>query len=114
MLALIVGQALFQSLSAWLTGAELKTIVPVFEAPIANAGKALGAALTAWIPAWSIPTPFGPIDVQKTVAQGLRKVHLWRWGAGRRSLPMRFFVVVLAALPPKPPRKWGLGRSPKD
>jgi hypothetical protein len=68
MLALVVGQALFQSLSAWLAGAELKNMVPVFEKPIADAGKALGAALTAWIPAWSIPTPFGPIDVQKTVA----------------------------------------------
>ncbi|MFQ3661944.1 MAG: permease [Chloroflexaceae bacterium] len=67
-LALIVGQALFQSLSAWLSGAELKNMVPVFEAPIASAGKALGVALTAWIPAWSIPTPVGPIDVQKTVA----------------------------------------------
>ena len=68
LLTLIVGQALFQSLSAWLSGAELKQVVPVFEAPIASAGKALGAALTAWIPAWSIPTPVGPIDVQKTVA----------------------------------------------
>ncbi len=68
MLALIVGQALFQSLSAWLSGAELKNMIPVFEAPIANAGKALGAALTAWIPAWSVPTPVGPIDVQKTAA----------------------------------------------
>ncbi len=68
MLTLIVGQALFQSLSAWLSGAELKNTIPVFEAPIANAGKALGAALTAWIPAWSVPTPVGPIDVQKTAA----------------------------------------------
>lgn len=68
MLALVVGQALFQSLSAWLAGAELKNMVPVFEKPIADAGKALGAALTAWIPAWSIPTPFGPIELQKTVA----------------------------------------------
>ncbi len=68
MLALVVGQALFQSLSAWLAGAELKNVVPVFEKPIADAGKALGAALTAWIPAWNIPTPFGPIEVQKTVA----------------------------------------------
>lgn len=67
-LTLVVGQALFQSLSAWLAGAELKNVVPVFEKPIADAGKALGAALTAWIPAWSIPTPFGPIEVQKTVA----------------------------------------------
>jgi hypothetical protein len=41
-LTLIVGMALFQSASAWLAGAEAKSIVPVFEAPIAQAGKALG------------------------------------------------------------------------
>lgn len=67
-LALIVAQALFQSVSSWLSGAEMKYIVPVFEAPIANAGKALGAALTAWIPAWIIPTPFGPLDVKDTAS----------------------------------------------
>ena len=36
-LALVVGQALWHSLSAWLSGAELKQVVPVLEAPIAIA-----------------------------------------------------------------------------
>ena len=67
-LVLIIGQVLVQSVSAWLGGAELKAVVPVFEAPIANTGKAIGAALTAWMPAWTIGTPFGPIDVKYTVA----------------------------------------------
>lgn len=67
-LALIVGMALFQSVNAWLTGDEVKNIVPVFEAPIAQAGKALGKALTDWMPAWIVPTPFGPLDVKYTAS----------------------------------------------
>ncbi|MCS6839907.1 MAG: permease, partial [Roseiflexus sp.] len=67
-LALIVAQVLFQSVSAWLSGAEMKHVVPVFEAPIATAGKALGAALTSWMPAWILPTPFGPLDVKYTAS----------------------------------------------
>lgn len=67
-LALIIGQSVMHSVSAWLSSAEAKHIVPVFEAPIANAGKALGAALTSWMPAWSIPTPFGPLDVRHTAS----------------------------------------------
>ncbi len=67
-LALIVGMALFQSVNAWLTGDEVKNIVPVFEAPIAQAGKALGKALTDWMPAWIVPTPFGPLDVKHTAS----------------------------------------------
>jgi uncharacterized membrane protein YraQ (UPF0718 family) len=67
-LALIVGMALFQSASAWLAGAEAKSIVPVFEAPIAQAGKALGKALTEWMPVWIVPTPFGPLDVKYTAS----------------------------------------------
>lgn len=57
-----------QSVSHWLAGSEVKQIVPVFEAPIANAGKALGALLTVWMPAWVIATPFGPLDVKYTVS----------------------------------------------
>jgi len=68
LLTLIVGQVLLQSLSAWLSGAEFKNVIPVFEAPIANVGKAIGAALTNWMPAWSIPTPVGLLDVKKTVS----------------------------------------------
>lgn len=67
-LALIAAQVAFQSVSAWISGAEMKHVVPVFEAPIANAGKALGAALTSWMPAWIIPTPFGPLDVKYTAS----------------------------------------------
>ena len=67
-LTLIVGMALFQSASAWLAGAEAKSIVPVFEAPIAQAGKALGKILTDWMPTWIVPTPFGPLDVKYTAA----------------------------------------------
>ncbi len=67
-LALIVAQVMFQSLRAWVAGAEMKHLVPVFEAPIANAGKALGAALTSWMPPWTIPTPLGPLDVKYTAS----------------------------------------------
>jgi uncharacterized membrane protein YraQ (UPF0718 family) len=67
-LALIVVQALLQSVSAWVSGAEMRHVVPIFEAPIASAGRALGAALTSWMPAWSIPTPFGPLDAKYTAS----------------------------------------------
>ncbi|MDW8213509.1 MAG: permease [Roseiflexaceae bacterium] len=67
-LVLIVAQALVQSVSAWVSGADMKHVVPVFEAPIASAGKALGAALTSWMPAWVVPTPFGPLDVKYTAS----------------------------------------------
>nr|WP_232280571.1 permease [Chloroflexus aggregans] len=64
----IIGQVVMQSVITWATGNELSQIVPVFEAPIANAGKALGALLTAWMPRWIIATPFGPLDIKYTVA----------------------------------------------
>ncbi len=64
----IVGQVLGQSIANWLAGSPAAQIVPVLEAPIANAGKALGALLTSWMPAWIIPTPFGPLDVKHTLS----------------------------------------------
>jgi uncharacterized membrane protein YraQ (UPF0718 family) len=67
-LALMIGQSIIHSVGAWMSGAEAKHIVPVFEAPIAHAGKALGAAFTSWMPAWVIPTPFGPLDVKYTAS----------------------------------------------
>jgi hypothetical protein len=67
-LILIVGIALFESIRAWLTGADPQHLVPVFEMPIAQAGKALGKTLTDWMPDWSIPSPFGVIDVKYTAA----------------------------------------------
>ncbi|MDW8233759.1 MAG: permease [Roseiflexaceae bacterium] len=70
-LALIVAQALARSVSAWLSGAEMTHVVPVFEAPIANAGRALGTALTSWMPVWVLPTPFGPLDVKYTASYTL-------------------------------------------
>ncbi|MDW8144795.1 MAG: hypothetical protein RMJ48_00610 [Roseiflexaceae bacterium] len=70
-LVLIVAQALVQSVSAWLSGAEMTHVVPVFEAPIANAGRALGTALTSWMPVWVLPTPFGPLDVKYTASYTL-------------------------------------------
>ncbi len=38
-LLIILGKALFDSVHAWLSGAEIRYIVPVFEAPIAQIGK---------------------------------------------------------------------------
>jgi len=67
-LVLIVGIALFESVRAWLTGADPQHLFPVFEIPIAQAGKALGKTLTDWMPDWSIPSPFGVIDVKYTAA----------------------------------------------
>jgi hypothetical protein len=63
-LILIVGIALFESIRAWLTGVDPQHLVPVFEMPIAQAGKALGKTLTDWMPDWSIPSPFGVFDVR--------------------------------------------------
>lgn len=67
-LVAIIGYVVVHSVIAWVNGNELTQIVPVFEAPIANAGKALGALLTAWMPAWVIATPFGPLDIKYTIA----------------------------------------------
>ncbi len=68
LILVIVGQVSLQSVSRWLAGEETKHIVPVFEAPIVAAGKALGSALTAGLPEWKLPTPFGEIDVRYTLS----------------------------------------------
>lgn len=67
----IIAQALLQSVQGWLAGKALREAVPVFEAPIANAGKALGAQLTAWMPEWRLSTPLGPLDVRYTLAYAI-------------------------------------------
>lgn len=83
----IIGQVIGQSVSHWLAGSEVKQIVPVFEAPIANAGKALGALLTVWMPAWVIATPFGPLDVKYTVSY-----TIYEWF----KLPIILFLTTYA------------------
>lgn len=87
LLILIIGQALLTSVHAWLSGAEWKDVVPVFEAPIAGVGKALGAALTAWMPTWRIPTPFGPLDLKHTAAY-----TIYEWF----KLPIILFLTTYA------------------
>lgn len=87
LLILIVSQALHASLRAWLAGAEINRVIPVFEAPIASAGKTLGAALTAWMPEWRIPTPFGPLDLKYTAAY-----TIYEWF----KLPIILFLTTYA------------------
>ncbi len=87
LLILIVSQVLYASFQAWLSGAEFNRVIPVFEAPIANAGKALGAALTAWMPEWRIPTPFGPLDLKYTAAY-----TIYEWF----KLPIILFLTTYA------------------
>ncbi|MGQ9927175.1 MAG: permease [Chloroflexaceae bacterium] len=86
-LILIVSQVLYASIQAWLSGAEVNRVILVFEAPIANAGKALGAALTAWMPAWQIPTPFGLLDLKYTAAY-----TIYEWF----KLPIILFLTTYA------------------
>lgn len=64
----IIAAAFVQTGRAIAAGKELKDAIPVLETPIANFGKKIGAALTAWIPATAIATPFGPLDLKKTVS----------------------------------------------
>jgi len=87
LLILIASHVLYASIQAWLSGAEFNKVIPVFEAPIANAGKALGAALTAWMPAWRIPTPFGPLDLKYTAAY-----TIYEWF----KLPIILFLTTYA------------------
>ncbi len=57
------------STQALLSGQPLEKAIPVFEAPIAELGKALGRSLSIWIPEeWAVPTPLGTLDVRFTVS----------------------------------------------
>lgn len=83
----MISQVIGHSVGHWLAGSDVTQIVPVFEAPIANAGKALGALLTAWMPAWVIATPFGPLDVRATTAY-----VIYEWF----KLPLILFLTTYA------------------
>lgn len=68
MLGFMLAHAAGQFVSALLADKPWNQAVPVIEKPIADLGKAIGAALTGWVPDVSLPTPLGPLSVRYTAA----------------------------------------------
>ncbi len=61
----------WQSVSALLDGKDLHHAVPVLEKPVADLGKAIGAALTFWMPDAVVSTPLGALSMRTTIAYTL-------------------------------------------
>ncbi len=67
-LGFMLAHAAGQFAVALLVGKLWNQAVPVIEKPVADFGKAVGAALTGWLPDLSLSTPLGPLSVRYTVA----------------------------------------------